>query len=418
MTSEKLCDRLKSLILEPCVEHSLPSLRPLIQVVRSEEYAAKGPGGVSFDSKSPDDDGDDDGDDGPPPIIFQTKPIARQKPFSPSRCDGQCTSETPSLAEQLLAEATLAKGKQQRLQEQKDRQRAKKSNFGLKKGFLNSLSSKKDNSKMKIDAGKDQSNSKLLSDKYQRDAAVEEQKGERQKNLIYELDSNGNIIPLPCNRQSPSHNINNQLHLPEVQSSIISHLQSNSAQWATSDLVDTIIKSHPKLARGMYDPRYTAALQNMQTNPKETMELLKETSPDIVEWLMEFCSVIGDHFLQMGEVRDGKECRVNEGERWEGAKVREMGPLEKKALERHQQMQAKDNESNRDFRNASPSNEMDNQVASILASEELRSILMDPVIQEIMEECSTGNKLRHYMTHEEFGPKLRMLMEAGLIRLA
>jgi hypothetical protein len=241
-----------------------------------------------------------------------------------------------------------------------------------------------------------------------------------QNNLIYELDSNGNMIPSPCSsQQSPSNDINNPLHLPEVQSSIISHLQSNSAQWATSDLLDTITKSHPMLARGMHDPRYTAALQSMQTKPKETLELLKETSPDIVEWLMEFCSVMGEHFLRVGEERDGKEGGVNDGEKEGGAKVRELGPLEKKALERHHEMQiAKDDNSARDVRNPSnPSKEMDNQVSSILANEELRSILMDPVMQAIMEECSTGNKLRYYMTHEEFGPKLRRLMDVGLIQL-
>lgn len=202
---------------------------------------------------------------------------------------------------------------------------------------------------------------------------------------------------------------------------MLSHLQSNSAQWATPDLLDTITKSHPKLARGMQDPRYMEALQNIQTRPKETMELLKKTSPEIVEWLMEFCGVMGEHFVRMGEERDGKESGTNEGEKGVEAKVREMGILEKKALKRHERMQAtKDEDSARAFRDAAalPSNEMDNRVSSILANDEIRSILMDPVMQTIMEECSTGNRLRYYMTHEEFGPKLRRLMEVGLIRVA
>lgn len=168
----------------------------------------------------------------------------------------------------------------------------------------------------------------------------------------------------------------------------------------------------------MHDPRYTAALQSMQTKPKETLELLKATSPDIVEWLMEFCSVMGEHFLRMGEERDGKGGGAIDGGKEGGAKVREMGPLEKKALERHHEMQMDDNAA-QNVRNASsPSNEMDDQVSKILANEELRCILMDPVMQGIMEECSTGNKLRYYMTHKEIGPKLRKLMDVGLIQLA
>ncbi len=201
---------------------------------------------------------------------------------------------------------------------------------------------------------------------------------------------------------------------------MLSHLQSNSAQWATPDLLDTITKSHPKLARGMQDPRYTAALQNMQTRPKETMESLKKSSPEIVEWLLEFCGVMGEHFLRIGEERDGKKGGSSEEGKGYGVKVREMGPLEKKALERQQQMQsAKDEGSAPAYQDAAnPSNEMNSRVSSILANEELRSMLMDPVMQSIMEECSAGNKLRYYMGHEEFGPKLRRLMEAGLIKVA
>jgi len=65
-----------------------------------------------------------------------------------------------------------------------------------------------------------------------------------------------------------------------------------------------------------------------------------------------------------------------------------------------------------------PTNDMDNQVASVLGNDELRSILLDPRMQQIMEECSSqAGKLRYYMGHEEYGPKLRKLMEAGLIRM-
>jgi len=39
----------------------------------------------------------------------------------------------------------------------------------------------------------------------------------------------------------------------------------------------------------------------MQTNPKETLERLKQTSPEIVDWLMEFCGVMGEHFVKLGE---------------------------------------------------------------------------------------------------------------------
>ena len=78
------------------------------------------------------------------------------------------------------------------------------------------------------------------------------------------------------NTSKPSSNDkNNPLHLPEVQSAMLSRLQTNSDQWATPDLLDTITQNYPKLARGMNDPQYMAALQCMQTNPKETLERLR-----------------------------------------------------------------------------------------------------------------------------------------------
>ena len=77
------------------------------------------------------------------------------------------------------------------------------------------------------------------------------------------------------NNKPSSNDKNNPLHLPEVQSAMLSHLQTNSDQWATPGSLDTITQNYPKLARGMNDPQYMAALQCMQTNPKETLERLR-----------------------------------------------------------------------------------------------------------------------------------------------
>ena len=194
-------DRLKSLLLEPPAQHSSSSARPLIQVVRSEgDDAAKDNSGVSFESKSPDedygsDDDDDDDDGGPPPIFRATSPArpviaasaeilsapsGQQTRHDSSIYFSQNHPETPSLAEQLLAEATLAKEKLQRQQLKKEQQRVKKSTFGMKKGFLNSSSSKNGSSKKKVGGDGDQSISKLVPEKNGGDAAVTEHSGDYQ----------------------------------------------------------------------------------------------------------------------------------------------------------------------------------------------------------------------------------------------
>lgn len=421
-STEKISDGLRSLLLEQSVKQTSSPSQSLIQVLHSDENGARDHGGSAstFYSKSL----DDEDDDGEPPPIFQDTSSGNIKPVNDYGCRWQSlAAETPTLAEQLLAEAKLAKEKQQREQKQQERLSANKSTFGMKKGFLNSSSSKKKDSSKK-NFGIEQRISKVSSEKCVGDDAVAAREGDGSNaihdNLIHELDNDGNMLPSSYKQN----NTHNPLHLPEVQSAVL----PPSAQWATPDILDTITHSHPNLARGLKDPQYTAALQDMQHKPKETVELLQKTNPEIVDWLMEFCDVLGKHFLQIGEELDGKmECGyTNEGEETKGgaAKVREIGLLEKRALERHQKMRtAKDDvpgtQAGAQDANAHPSKDMmDDQVSIILANEELRSILMDPVMQNIMEECSTGNKLPRYMTHEVYGPKLRLLMEAGLIQMA
>ena len=202
---------------------------------------------------------------------------------------------------------------------------------------------------------------------------------------------------------------------------MLSQLETNANLWARPDLLDTITKHHPKLARGMNDPRYVSALHGMQTHPKETLENLENNCPEILDWLQEFCGVMGEHFIRLGIEQDGaNNNRAKSVSDADATKVREMGPLEKKALEKHMNMDAKKDQRVQQRTNdaAGSTKNLDEQVSSILANDELRSILMDPIMQQIMEECSTGNKLRYYMSHAEYGPKLRQLFDAGLIRAA
>jgi hypothetical protein len=428
---------LQSLLLQPS---TTPSSRPLIQVLRDDsigiDVAKKSrPDGTLFDSKSLDDDEEDDEENDGPPPIFQSVSSDTTKVIKSA--DNDYAAEPPTLAEQLLAEATLAKEMQQRHRTQQERKNATKATFGMKKGFLNSSSSstkQKANNNKK--AGGEQRISKVLSKTNKGNAAAPSANQTSQVNLIHELDDEGNMIPSSSTNNSLSNTIkrnnNNPLHLPEVQSAM---KLPPSSQWATPDLLDTITHSHPNLVHGLNDPRYTAALHDMQTKPKETLEVLQKTNPEIVNWLMEFCGVLGQHFSQLGEEMDGKQANgggdgTNDGNKTKdlGSKVREMGLLERRALEKHRQMQAVTNDEPTHRRasgqddgvaSSSPtSKEMDDQVSTILANEELRSILMDPVIQNIMDECSTGNKFRYYLAHDEFGPKLRLLLEAGLIQMA
>ena len=255
------------------------------------------------------------------------------------------------------------------------------------------------------------------------------------------MDNDGNVVPLQKSTPSASSHSSNtptsqtSLLLPEVQEAISNHLLASSHEWATADLIESISKNHPKLAAGLSNPKYIAALQAMQTHPKETMERLKKDHPDIFEFLQDFCGMIGDHFVKLGEKQENQQQEkrqeeLNQNDRKAMAIVREMGPLEEKALRRHRTQKNNqrqflniDKHSNK-VQTKSTTNretEMDGHVAAILSNNELRSILLDPAMQCIMEECTQsgdGRKLHYYMSHDEYGPKLRKLIEVGLLRLA
>ena len=245
-----------------------------------------------------------------------------------------------------------------------------------------------------------------------------------------ELDSKGNAaasanslsqhdsMMLTSNTESSSTPSSNPLYLPEVQDALSAHLKSDESKWASPTLINSL-SQHPTLSKGWNDPRYISALESMKTHPKETMEKLKADEPEILHWLMEFLRVMGDHFVMLGENDNG----TKEGE--EKDKVleekptllREMGPLEEKAMRRSQKAQ-----STTYIKQQEKGSCTDDEVSKVLSNEVLRSILLDQEMQQVMEECASvsvgAGKLQYYMRHDKFGPQLRVLMNAGLLELA
>jgi hypothetical protein len=231
---------------------------------------------------------------------------------------------------------------------------------------------------------------------------------------------------IPIQQQSTSQDSSPSIFV-EAQQAMASDLASNT-EWATPDLLQTLAK-HPKLAAGMSNPKFTAALKQMQSNPKETLKKVQQDEPETLELINEFCSVVGEHFCRLGEEQEKMtgSAKNNGSASMADEKVREMGVLEKEAMMKHKSamnQETKDRSSQRNTtvagndtsQNAAASDE---QVASILSNDELRSVLLDTKMQQIMQECSTQcGKLQYYMRHEEYGPKLRRLIEVGLLRVS
>lgn len=62
----------------------------------------------------------------------------------------------------------------------------------------------------------------------------------------------------------------------------------------TPDLLQKFA-TNPKLAKGLSDPRFQAAIAEMQKDPKAAM-LKFQQDEELSEFLKEFFSTMGDHF--------------------------------------------------------------------------------------------------------------------------
>ncbi len=47
----------------------------------------------------------------------------------------------------------------------------------------------------------------------------------------------------------------------------------------------------------------------------------------------------------------------------------------------------------------------------------LRELLMDPDMQRVLVQCGEPGRLRSFMSDPKWGPKIRQLADAGLVRI-
>ena len=175
------------------------------------------------------------------------------------------------------------------------------------------------------------------------------------------------------------------------------------------------IASNPRLAAGMRNPKFAAAMEALQSDPVAAMERFRD-HPEIADFLREYCGVLGEHFTELGGEQEEAEAKAKEkkGQTQNGAPrtpADSMGPLAEAAMRREQERKAR---GETDVPMSQDEEEMMQRIAS---NPEMAEILMDPAMQIIMQECSLPGRMHAYMQHPQYGPKLRKLMEAGLLKM-
>ena len=129
-------------------------------------------------------------------------------------------------------------------------------------------------------------------------------------------------------------------------------------------LLDQVGKN-PRLAQALQDPSFTSALQTLQTEPHRAAEIFSNQSPDFCQLLQEFTTLVGTQQQQASNVVDTEQDKVNR----------------------------------------------------LLGNAAIQEALRDEELQSVLQECLRPGRLQAYMAHPVYGPKIRLLMDAGLFQV-
>ncbi|GMI41815.1 hypothetical protein TrCOL_g3710 [Triparma columacea] len=353
---------------------------------------------VVEDSDDSDEEGEGGDDDLPPPIHDSIQEALKSQDDGNTGLAGKGPTpppaqEGPSLMEEMMKEAEEERKKKMEIERRKEAKRAKKFGGGLKGGFFGSSKKKTNGSKKKKPAA----------------AATNKPKKEEEEE-VYELSPSGEMIPTLTANKSGSKK--SPLVFDEVQAALGSDpaglLNKNKSQWATQSLTDKIMKN-PRLAIGMSNPRFLQAIDDMKKDPEGAKKKYKGMK-EIEDFLKEFMAVMGQHFAELGE-QEEKVKREQAPPPPPPMQGPGLGPLAKEAMERQAAREAR-GEVGWDDDAASKK-----KVDEVVNDRELSGILMDPEMQRVLQECALPGRMGKYMRDEKWGPKIKLLIDKGLIKV-
>jgi len=199
----------------------------------------------------------------------------------------------------------------------------------------------------------------------------------------------------------------NSLVIEEVQSALKEEDHAllrdlKAGQWVTPDLTQ-LMMGNEVLARGLRNPRCTAAIELMQRDPKEAQRRFKG-DPEVDLFLREFGKVMAAHFESLSQKQPGEK---------EQQQAPEVGPLHAEILRR---AEAEGGGAKKKI--VETSTEEENRVKEVLNDPELRDFLMDPELQRILQECGDPIKFQRHMQNPATAYKIKRLFDSGLVGTA
>ncbi|XP_078375599.1 uncharacterized protein LOC144658956 isoform X2 [Oculina patagonica] len=188
------------------------------------------------------------------------------------------------------------------------------------------------------------------------------------------------------------------MEIPEVQEAMKSSISSlENKDWITGDLLKKI-ESNPSLAKMLMDPKFTAALSQVQTDPMKALAML-ESQPEMQKALQDFSGVLGEHFTTLGnasaEMKPANSQETNIG-LTERSSARQQPPVP-------------------------PSPEDEAKMKEILSDPEVMKVLQDHQIQRLLTLMKTNPKAAQLEVKNataEMRAKIQKLVDVGLLGFA
>ncbi|XP_022782067.1 uncharacterized protein LOC111323040 isoform X3 [Stylophora pistillata] len=167
--------------------------------------------------------------------------------------------------------------------------------------------------------------------------------------------------------------------------------------WVTEDLLK-IVQHEPALLNRLMDPKFRAALEQVETDPVKALSMLQK-DPEMQKVMQEFGGLIGDYFTALGD--SYAKAKVN------GAQGSDIGMTERS---RTSQQTA-----------VPPSPEDEAKMRDILSDPEVMEVLQDHQIQRLlpmMKNNPEAAQLEVNKATPEMRAKLQKLVEVGLLGFA
>ncbi|XP_061171279.1 uncharacterized protein LOC133180844 [Saccostrea echinata] len=222
--------------------------------------------------------------------------------------------------------------------------------------------------------------------------------------------------------------------LPEVQKTLTEEAQKiaqNKDEWLTADLMKKI-EANDALFKKLGDPKYVEAVNQFQTDPVRAMEQYKDNK-EIQDFLTSFCKVMGEHFTGLADKQDkaakpskpappSKIVELNsdsEVSRAKSTPSHTINPNRSETLYTRSPSEGADLSVRSSTNPNQPTSEDERRMQEILANPEIRNILMDPKIMNLIEtlKFNPDEGARILQNSDlELRQKINKLVQCGLLQ--